>query len=283
MSMQERLAAYTALTDARLHELLDGCGAGKLLLDSMAYSLFAGGKRLRPALCMAACALCGGAQEDALDVACALEMIHTYSLIHDDLPAIDNDALRRGKPSNHMVFGEANAILAGDGLLSLALSACAESGRLAATAAVAAGAFGMVAGQSMDVNLAGQADADALHEIHRLKTGALIRASVLGGAYCGVPSGQDVCALSDFADAYGVLFQITDDVLDVTGSNAVLGKTVGKDAAEDKLTYVGLYGLDGAREKAGETAAQALDALSGYGEKADFFRELTDFTLTREK
>ena len=281
MQITDRLSAYAQSADARLADLLGGSGAEELLRESMAYSVFAGGKRLRPALCMAACEFCGGAAWDALDAACALEMIHTYSLIHDDLPALDNDELRRGKPSNHMVYGEANAILAGDGLLSLAFQTAARCGKPEAARAIAEGAFDMVVGQSLDVNhLGGE---DALHKIHRLKTGALIKAAVLSGAYCGAPSGADIAALTAYAAAYGMLFQITDDILDVTSSAGALGKSVGKDAAEDKLTFVALYGLDGARERADEAARAAADALSGCGARAAFFTELAAYTRGRKQ
>lgn len=281
MQITDRLSAYAQSADARLADLLGGSGAEELLRESMAYSVFAGGKRLRPALCMAACEFCGGAAWDALDAACALEMIHTYSLIHDDLPALDNDELRRGKPSNHMVYGEANAILAGDGLLSLAFQTAARCGKPEAARAIAEGAFDMVVGQSLDVNhLGGE---DALHKIHRLKTGALIKAAVLSGAYCGAPSGADIAALTAYAAAYGMLFQITDDILDAEGDATELGKTTGKDAAEHKLTFVGRYGLAGAKAHAAEAARLAREAMEGFSERAWFFTGLADATLHRRR
>ncbi len=234
--LSERLTQYSVLTEEKLGELLTVSERAPILQESMAYSVFSGGKRIRPALCMAACELCGGTPEDALLAACALEMIHTYSLIHDDLPAMDNDDMRRGKPSNHKAFGEANAILAGDGLLSLAFHALSLCSHRDALEPISKGAFEMVMGQSLDVNSGG--DETLLRQLQDYKTGALFRAAVSSGAACTGATREQREALVRFADAYGMLFQITDDILDLEGEAAVLGKSVGKDAEEGKTTFV---------------------------------------------
>lgn len=280
MNLTETMARYGALVDDALKSRMDAAGKpGDALVDAMRYSLFAGGKRIRPVLCLAAAQLCGGDCFAALPAACALEMIHTYSLIHDDLPAMDNDDFRRGKPSNHRVFGEANAILAGDGLLSLAFVELAGLGCPGALSAIARGAFDMVAGQSLDMN---PTDGETqLLRIHALKTGALITAAVLAGAFVAGASERDRAALVEFSEAYGLLFQITDDILDASGDAALLGKTTGKDAAEGKTTFVTCYGLDEAVSRARTAAEAAKTALLPFGERAAFFLELTEHTLTR--
>lgn len=278
--LSERLTQYSEWTEKKLGELLASSERAPILQESMAYSVFSGGKRIRPALCMAACELCGGSAEDALLAACALEMIHTYSLIHDDLPAMDNDDMRRGKPSNHKAFGEANAILAGDGLLSLAFYALALCPHSAAMEAIGKGAFEMVMGQSLDVNSGG--DETLLRQLQEYKTGALIRASVGAGAACAGASAEQKEALIRFADAYGMLFQITDDILDFEGEASVLGKSVGKDAEDGKTTFVTVYGLERAREYAKAYAREAREAISSVGSDASFFKELINYTLTRK-
>lgn len=278
--LSERLTHYSELTEKKLGELLGESERAPILQESMAYSVFSGGKRIRPALCMAACELCGATAEDAVFAASALEMIHTYSLIHDDLPAMDNDDMRRGKPSNHKAFGEANAILAGDGLLSLAfyaLSLCPEAGALAA---ISKGAFEMVMGQSLDVNSGG--DESLLRQLQDYKTGALFRAAVTSGAVCAGASAEQKEALIRFADAYGMLFQITDDILDFEGEEALLGKSVGKDAAEGKTTFATVYGLERAKEFAKGYAHTAREEITTVGADASFFIELINYTLTRK-
>ena len=278
--LSERLTQYSEWTEKKLGELLSESERAPILQESMAYSVFSGGKRIRPALCMAACELCGGAAQDALYAACALEMIHTYSLIHDDLPAMDNDDMRRGKPSNHKAFGEANAILAGDGLLSLAFYALALCGHADALAAVSKGAFEMVMGQSLDVNSGG--DESLLRQLQEYKTGALFRAAVLSGAACAGASAGQRDALVRFAEAYGMLFQITDDILDFEGEASVLGKSVGKDAQDGKTTFVTVYGLERAKEYAKVYARDAREAVLQVGEDTAFFTELIGYTLTRK-
>ena len=278
--LSDRLTRYSELTEEKLGELLGESANAPILQESMAYSVFSGGKRIRPALCMATCELCGGTPEDALLAASAMEMIHTYSLIHDDLPAMDNDDMRRGKPSNHKAFGEANAILAGDGLLSLAfyaLSLCPHSDALSA---ISKGAFEMVMGQSLDVNSGG--DESLLRKLQDYKTGALFRAAVGAGAACAGASVEQRAALIRFADAYGMLFQITDDILDFEGESSVLGKSVGKDAEEGKTTFVTIYGLDSAKEFAKQYAREAREAVLAVGGDAAFFTELISYTLTRK-
>lgn len=249
------------------------------LRESMAYSLLAGGKCLRSALCIKSSELLGGDMVMAERAACAIEMIHAYSLVHDDLPAMDNDDMRRGKPSNHIVFGEAGAILAGDGLLSLAFEIMANFANSEVLCAVAKGAFDMVAGQSMDIGVS--SGEGALHTIHRLKTGALIRASVLAGAYCATPTPEDIYAISNFSDAFGLLFQITDDILDVCGNTETLGKSIGKDDRDGKLTFVTCFGLDESRRYAAEQAFAAKEAIKVYGVNAAFFLAMVEATLHR--
>lgn len=278
--LSERLTQYSVLTEEKLGELLSESDHAPILEESMAYSVFSGGKRIRPALCMAACELCGGTPEDALLAACALEMIHTYSLIHDDLPAMDNDDMRRGKPSNHKAFGEANAILAGDGLQSLAFYALSLCPHTDALAAISKGAFEMVMGQSLDVNSGG--DETLLRQLQDYKTGALFRAAVTSGAACANATKEQREALIRFADAYGMLFQITDDILDFEGEASVLGKSVGKDAEEGKTTFVTVYGLEQAKEYAKGYAHEAREAVLEVGGDGAFFTELISYTLTRK-
>jgi len=289
----ERQERYVALTERALRGYFDAKDIPAPLLESMSYSVFAGGKRLRPCLVLSACALCGGREEDALPFACALELIHTYSLIHDDLPAMDNDDYRRGRLTSHKVFGEGQAVLAGDGLLSYAFeimlgelvrreAVCFR--RAAAAIAGGAGVRGMVAGQCLDLQHEGDQTPDetALHEIHRGKTAAMIIAAVEAGAYCAGADESTVSGLRAFGEHYGLLFQVTDDILDVTGDSKDLGKSAGKDAQAGKLTFPAVYGLPGAKQKAGETAKAALLALEPFGERAWYLRELVGATLTRK-
>lgn len=256
--------------DAALDQVLpaENVGAPRLA-EAMRYSVFAGGKRLRPALALAACRAVGGEDVQALPFACALELVHTYSLIHDDLPAMDDDDLRRGKPTSHKVYGDAMAILAGDALHTAAFQVialgvqdrplCAE---LMALLANTAGFHGMVGGQVED--LAGDREApnaERLRRIHMNKTAALIRASICGGALSAGASAEVVKALAAFGDRLGLAFQITDDILDETGTAESLGKTPGKDRQDGKLTYVALEGLDGAIVRADAARAESLAAL----------------------
>jgi geranylgeranyl diphosphate synthase type II len=253
---------------------------------AMRYSLFAGGKRIRPILCIEAARTAAGGEVDGIEhVACPLEMIHTYSLIHDDLPALDNDDLRRGRPTCHKVFGEALAILAGDALLTLAFEVLGRRGdaRLVGELAAAAGSVGgMIAGQVHDIEGEGQApDAGLLERIHRAKTGALLRASVrLGALYAGAPAG-DLDALTRYGEHTGLAFQIVDDILDVVQTSEQLGKTAGKDSAQNKITFPAVYGLDASRRMAAEQRQAAHAALDRFGDRAARLRDLAGLIVER--
>ena len=242
--------------------------------DAMRYAVLDGGKRLRPLLVLAACESVGGQADAALRAACAVELIHAYSLVHDDMPCMDNDVLRRGKPTVHVRFGEAQALLAGDALQALAFELLTpEDGvppdtqaRLCRLLAQAAGADGMAGGQAIDLASVGQRlDEAQLRHMHRLKTGALLRASVMMGAACGQPDEAALQALGQYGAAVGLAFQVVDDVLDVTQDSATLGKTAGKDAACDKPTYVSLMGLAPAQAHARALLAEAHAALAASG------------------
>jgi geranylgeranyl diphosphate synthase, type II len=257
---------------------------------AMRYSVFAGGKRIRPALCLEAARMFTENLEGAIQAGCALEFIHTYSLIHDDLPALDNDDLRRGKPTNHKVFGEAMAILAGDGLLTLAFATLASAPieaarrvRVIAEIGAAAGTIrGMVGGQVADVEAEGKPiDAGTLEYIHRSKTAALIRGSIVAGAIAGGAADADIERLRRFGDTIGWAFQVVDDLLDVEESSAALGKTAGKDQAQKKATYPALYGIAKSRAIANELETKALAELDCYGERAARLRQLTEFLVAR--
>ncbi len=256
------------------------------LTEAVRYSLFAGGKRLRPALALGACELVGGHAESALSAACAIEMVHTYSLIHDDLPAMDNDDLRRGKPTLHRVSGEAIAILAGDALLTHAFDLAARSGNVEVVRelALGAGVAGMVGGQAQDLESEGKTlELEQLKDIHKNKTGALIRCSVRCGAVIGGASATELSALTEYGEALGLAFQIADDILDVSGDEESLGKRTGADAARGKPTYPALVGLDQARELAEEARWRAVGALDVFGARADVFRELASFVVERRQ
>jgi geranylgeranyl diphosphate synthase, type II len=257
---------------------------------SMRYSVFAGGKRIRPLLCIAAARVFSPKPVAAVQVGCALELIHTYSLIHDDLPALDNDDLRRGKPTNHKVFGEAMAILAGDALLTLAFQTLAMSGvepqrriTLLAMIAEAAGTNrGMIGGQVADIEAEGKAcDHGTLEYIHRSKTAALIRASIVAGGIVGGADRADVTRFLSFGENIGWAFQVVDDILDVEESSATLGKTAGKDQAQKKATYPALHGLEVSRDIAAELETKALKELDHFGERATPLRQLAKFLVAR--
>ena len=286
MTAVEFLQAKALRTEAALATHVDAWeGVPVSLLEAVRYSLFAGGKRLRPALALGAAEVVSGDDLVALPVACALEMIHTYSLIHDDLPAMDDDDLRRGKPTCHKVYGEATAILAGDALLTMAFDAASETGSTAIVRALAqaAGAGGMVGGQQMDLDGEGkQLDLAALRRIHRAKTGALIQVALRCGAMAAGATEAQVEALADYGKHLGLAFQITDDILDVVGAEAVIGKPVGSDESRDKSTYPALLGLDESRRLAGEAVASALAALAVFGNEAENLRNLARFVADRE-
>lgn len=277
--------------EAYLATCLEGRAMPPRLKESMLYSLQAGGKRLRPVLCLSCAALCGLEPHKALPFASAIEMIHTYSLIHDDLPAMDDDDLRRGKPSNHKAFDEATAILAGDGLLTDSFLIMCRAPlapdvllRAVTELALAAGSSGMVGGQEWDMIYTGRSriSLEELRGMHAMKTGALLRAScVCGGLLAGAAAGA-LRALSDFGSALGVAFQIADDILDVVADTATLGKPAGSDAAQGKNTYPSLLGLEKSRELAQAQAQAAQAALADFtGKEADFLRALADYTVNR--
>jgi len=260
------------------------------LHQAMRHSVLGGGKRMRPLLVHAAGAVFG-ADERRLDApAMAVELIHAYSLVHDDLPAMDDDALRRGKPTTHIAFDEATAILAGDALQARAFSLIAEAAlpaelrvSLLQTLAQAAGAAGMCGGQALDIDATGQQQSlQQLTRMHALKTGALIRAAVRMGALCGDASTTELERLDRFADALGLAFQVRDDILDVEASSEQLGKTAGKDQAQDKSTFPALLGMEGARIRLRELSTVMDDALAGQGEEADALRALGRLAVERD-
>ena len=262
------------------------------LLQAMEYSLMAGGKRLRPILLMAAADSINGNGEKFITVADALEMIHTYSLIHDDLPAMDDDDYRRGKLTNHKVFGEAMAILAGDALLTLAFEVVLRQRDVAPeilTAVLreigtAAGMSGMVGGQVIDLRSEGvKIDLATLKRMHMGKTGALFKAAIRSGAILAQAPDEKLNALTRYAENFGLAFQITDDILDVTGDEKILGKSIGSDAKNFKSTYVTLTSLDDAKIYAQAAVDDALNALENFGTEADFLRELVQYLIAREK
>jgi geranylgeranyl diphosphate synthase type II len=258
------------------------------------YSLFAGGKRIRPLLALAAAEAAGALDDEVLPFACAVEMVHTYSLIHDDLPAMDDDDLRRGKPTCHKVFGEAIAILAGDALLTRAfhlivdLPADMEADRLRRRLAAAAilgeacGTTGLIGGQVLDLESEGRAvDAETLERLHRAKTGALLAACVRGGAVLGRASAPTVACLERYASAIGLAFQVVDDILDATEGADQLGKTAGKDRAAGKATYVSVHGLAGARRAAAELLAEAREAIAPLGPRGERLDTLARLIVER--
>lgn len=287
---EQQMEVYSRIVEEEMKRLLCVRKIPAQLQEVMAYSVLAGGKRLRPALLLGACELCGGTIERALPFACAIEFIHTYSLIHDDLPAMDNDDYRRGRLTSHKKYGEAKAILAGDGLLSYAfeilLDACRDQASVQAAKAIAsaAGVKGMLAGQWVDVDLNGNIfDASTMEYIHLKKTAAMIVGALRAGAFCAGAQKEAVESLSCYGREIGYTFQIIDDVLDVEGNFVELGKDTGSDAANHKTTYVTLYGIDGARQKAKEHTQFAVKALQGFGERAAFFVKLAEYLLNRNK
>ncbi len=271
--------------ESALEAALDRCaGAPPELMEAMRYSLLGGGKRLRPALALTACELICGTEEPALPAACAVEMIHCYSLIHDDLPAMDNDDIRRGKPSAHKRFSEATAILAGDALQTLAFEILSDTRdiRQIVTLAKAAGAEGMAGGQILDMTAEKKRlTLEELQHLHACKTGALIRASLELGALAANADEKQLAAFTSYGTHLGLLFQITDDILDVEGDAAVLGKSVGKDALSEKMTYPQLLGMEEARRLAEDAANKARQTLEVFGERAHILRNLVLYILHR--
>ena len=285
------LESYSDLIDSRLERLMEGREKPVLdLTDAMRYSTMIGGKRIRPVLVLEFCRVCGGDPDHALDLACALEMIHTSSLIHDDLPCMDNDDMRRGQPSCHKKFGENTALLAGDALEAYAFEVAAGAD-LPAKAVVeavkllakATGPYGMLGGQVMDVENESRDDValDRLEATHQKKTGALIRVACELGCIAAGASKELRKAAVGYGKYLGLAFQVCDDILDVTGNELLLGKPVGSDEEEEKATYVTLLGLDGAKNTAKDYTDQAYQALEAF-EENDFLRDLTESLLTRE-
>ena len=286
------LESYSDLVDSRLEVLLEGKEkAVQDLTDAMRYSTMIGGKRVRPVLVLEFCRVCGGDPDHALDLACALEMIHTSSLIHDDMPCMDNDDMRRGQPSCHKKFGENTALLAGDALEAYAFEVAAGAD-LPAKAVVeavkllakATGPYGMLGGQIMDVENESRDDVaiDRLEATHQKKTGALIRVACELGCIAAGASKELRKAAVEYGKNLGLAFQVCDDILDVTGNELLLGKPVGSDEEEEKATYVTLLGLDAAKQTAKDYTDQAYQALEAFDENG-FLRDLTESLLTREQ
>jgi geranylgeranyl diphosphate synthase, type II len=281
------------LVEAALAAHLDRCdGAPATLREAMSYSLMAGGKRLRPILALAACEAVGARPEEALDAACAVEFVHTYSLIHDDLPAMDDDDFRRGRPTSHKKFGEAVAILAGDALCAEAFRVAAQNrkGREERVADVvfelarASGAVGMVGGQVIDIEATGKKiSVDELETLHRAKTGELLLVAIRAGARMGGADAAAMERLTAYGRALGLAFQIVDDVLDITADLETLGKDPGSDREAGKTTFVDLLGVDGARARAKAVMDEGVRALEPFGARADALRGLARYTVERDR
>ncbi|MBQ6874058.1 MAG: polyprenyl synthetase family protein [Clostridia bacterium] len=287
---KDKYDLYLSKINNRLNELLiKSTYEDDIVCDAMRYSVENGGKRIRPVLVLEACSICGGEIDDAVDIACALEMIHTYSLIHDDLPCMDNDDMRRGKPSCHIKYGEEYALLAGDGLLTYAFEVITGSNigsdkivKAVRCLANNSGFNGMIGGQVVDLRSEGkQISYERLKTMHSLKTGALIRCAAELGCICAGADEEKTAQLISYADRLGLAFQIVDDILDVIGDEKELGKPVGSDSASEKTTYVTLFGLDAADTMAKEITAEAKKAINGF-ENNDFLMTLADKLTTRK-
>jgi len=296
MNFDEIYSNKLTLVEEALRKLMESHrDCPPTLFRAMNYSLFAGGKRIRPVLLLSAHELVGGRVEESMALACGLEMIHTYSLIHDDLPAMDDDDLRRGMPTNHMVFGEGMAILAGDALLNLAYEVFLENAmkypyklerhvRAASIIARAAGLHGMVGGQVADIEQEGKdVQPDMLYYIHTHKTGALIEAAVRAGAVLEPIERDAEDAIAKYGQKLGLAFQVVDDILDVTGDAASMGKNPSRDEERQKSTYPALYGLEESRRIARDLIEEAVSHLERFGNHADFLREIAYYVLKRQK
>ncbi len=287
MDVSDFLKSSAERVEAALESYLDSWeGAPEELDEAIRYSLFAGGKRLRPALVLEAARVVGDDESAAMHAACGLEMIHTYSLVHDDLPAMDDDDLRRGKPTSHKRYDEATAILVGDALLTMAFDAVAQTGNVDVIREIAraAGLAGMVGGQYLDLASEGKAvGLDELQHLHRCKTGALIRVSLRCGAMLADATEEHLKALTDYGECIGLAFQIADDILDVEGDEASLGKPVGSDEANAKSTYPALLGLEKAKALSNEAANQAVVFLEVFGPEADTLRALARYIVERKQ
>jgi len=291
---QDYLNVKKQIINQALESYLPELAFPQKLQDAMRYSVFAGGKRIRPIMTLAATELCGGDESRALPVACAIELVHTYSLIHDDLPAMDDDDMRRGRLTNHKVYGEAIAILAGDTLMTYAYHLISREYRnmdlspaivlrLIEELGDATGISGMAGGQVIDLESEGKdISSDELKKLHELKTGALIKASLRCGAIIAGADELSLQRITNYAHHLGIVFQIIDDILDVTGTTEALGKPAGSDEKNNKTTYVSLYGLEKAKLMAEEETKVAYDEIRHFGEGGRFFTSLIDYFLKRE-
>ena len=295
LDLDSYLTSQKKRINRALESLLKTSDKPDRILEAMTYSLMAKGKRIRSVLCVAAAEAAGGNPEDALPAACALEMVHTYSLIHDDLPAMDDDALRRGKPTCHMAFDEATAILAGDALLTLAFQTLASIElsnaeqaakwlRVIRLISYAAGYCGMIQGQMLDITSEGrQLTLAELKSLHRLKTGALIEASISSGAVLGGLNSNKISMFESYAQNIGLAFQVTDDILNVEGDPEIMGKAVGTDKLRNKSTYPSLLGLKKSKDFAGKLVENALQALESFDQKAEPLRAIAKYIVERKK
>ena len=296
--MSKKIEQYLEEKKSLVEQALQKCmpeptGLAGEAIRSMHYSLFAGGKRIRPILCIAGAEAVGGSADDVLPVACSIELIHSYSLIHDDLPAMDNDDFRRGKPTNHKVFGEAVAVLAGDGLLTLAFNLMARYGlekqgektallRVIDLIASAAGCKGMVGGQVVDITYEGKdPDPTVVEYIHRHKTGALIAASVTAGTILADGTEEEVRAINRYGQEIGLVFQIADDILNIEGSEDVLGKGTGSDQERGKITYPSVFGLSESKHIQKRLVDQAIEFLNKFDHRAEPLRDLARYIIKR--
>lgn len=287
MTFEKKLEEYTERINNALSEAVRKFPKNNIVSEAMAYSLLAGGKRIRPIIALAVCEALGGDAHDALVFGCAVEMIHTYSLIHDDLPCMDNDTLRRGMPTCHVKYGEANALLAGDGLLTYAFYYVAKNvndpvkvHEFIKWMSYCAGIDGMVGGQTDDIKAESErAGLNELKSIHERKTGALINASGAAGA---VASGRDARFCIDYTSSLGMAFQIKDDILDIEGEQEKMGKTLMKDVDSEKSTFVSVLGMDKAKKELEKETNKAISACEIFGENGDFLKKLAIFLLKRE-
>ena len=293
MEFNRYLTEKKQLVEQKLNLLVADNSEIPIITDAMKYSLFAGGKRLRPILALMTCELFGGCEEEVLPFACCIEMIHTYSLIHDDLPAMDNDDLRRGKPTNHKVFGEGYAVLAGDALLNHAFETMTgiivKDPRLEYIKAIdiickSAGITGMIGGQCIDLYSENKSiDLDTLKSMHAKKTGALITASLITGAILSEADEVNIKSIMEFGDLIGLAFQVTDDILDVSGSEEKLGKSINKDVKFHKSNFISFYGLEKSGQIAKELVEKAKMKLENYGSRGYYLSELADYIISRDK
>ena len=292
MDINEYMAEKRELVEQKLDSMVPTDNSIPVIAEAMRYSLLAGGKRLRPILAIMSCELFEGREAEVLPFACCIEMIHTYSLIHDDLPAMDDDDLRRGKPTSHKVFGEGFAVLAGDALLNHAFETMTaiiikdpKPGYIRAMDMIcrASGGYGMIGGQCIDLYYENRSiDIDTLKCMHRKKTGALIKASLAAGAIISGADEGDIKNIMEYGDAIGLAFQVADDILDVSGSEEKLGKSINKDAEFHKSNFISFYGLDRSRSIAEELIREAKEKLEDYGNRGYYLCKLSDYIIDRD-